>query len=390
MPTQHSTPQTVLMIGPPLDQVGGIVAVAGQMRSLDFVDRHRLTFFPETHSREANEGFPRRVLRHVRHLALLRRTLRRTRATIIHIHTCSGFSFYRSTLDLLLGRLLGRRVVLHIHGAMFDEFHRTEPAWRRRVIAWSLARADRVIALSSRWRDKLLSIAPHAAVAVVENAVEIPDRPRPPRELPSAGCRFLLLARMDVWKGIDDLLAACERLHAGGVPFDLTLAGPPGTAGDAETINGKIASRQLQDAVRYVGSVEGERKAACFREADVYVQPSHYEGMPIALLEALAHGLPVVATRVGAVPEVLQHERQGLLVPAQARDQLSAAMRRVALDPALRQAMAGRAAALAARRFSLTRLRNDLLAIYDELSMPRRGTADTAVAHSGAFYPSSE
>lgn len=396
------SPQTVIVVGPPQNGVGGMASVVGQMLALDFSGQYNIELLPITLD-EAGEGsspcqsgsnscstatrrtrsqdrlnappahkWPgRSIVRHVRQLRLLRAAIRRTRASIVHIHTCSGFSFYRSALDMLVSERLGCRTILHIHGARFDEFHAGEQSWRRSLIAWSLSRADCVIALSQGWREKLQGMAPNARLVVIENAVDLP-RVAPNscggRQAPvDEACRFLLLARMDEWKGVDDLLCACARLHAAGDAIELTLAGPPGTAGDTDGLGKKIAARNLESVVRYVGPVHGARKYDLLARADVYVQPSHHEGMPIALLEALACGLPVVATRVGAVPEVIDDRRHGLLVPPRRPDALAQAMRELANDVRLRRAMSHAARALAVERFSISRFRKDLILAYDGL-----------------------
>ena len=113
--------------------------------------------------------------------------------------------------------------------------------------------------------------------------------------------------------------------------------------------------------------MDGSDKAALLDAADVYVRPSNHEGMPISLLEALACGLPIVATRVGAVPEVVTDGREGLLPPPHRPDLLAHAMKRIMDDEATRSAMAGAARRLAQRRFSLNRFRDDVMALYDEL-----------------------
>jgi glycosyltransferase involved in cell wall biosynthesis len=176
---------------------------------------------------------------------------------------------------------------------------------------------------------------------------------------------------MDEWKGIDDLLSACRRLHQEEITFDLTLAGPPGTAGDETVLNDKIREFGLTGTVRYVGAVYGHQKSALLASADAYVQPSHYEGMPIAMLEALSFGLPVVATRVGAVPEMITEGHSGLLVPPHRPDLLAQAMKRVASNTACRRAMSYAARALAHDRFSTTRLRRDLLSLYHSIMADR-------------------
>lgn len=184
---------------------------------------------------------------------------------------------------------------------------------------------------------------------------------------PSRPCRFLMLARMDEWKGVDDLLDACVQLQVHGAAFELLLAGPPGSAGDARTLARKIADRQLTRAVQYLGEVRGRQKAGLLARADVLVQPSHSEGMPITVLEAFAHGRPVVATRVGAMPEVVEHGTTGLLVSPREPHALAAAMECLARDADLRTRCGMEARRLAETRFSPARLRDDLVRIYDEL-----------------------
>ncbi|MEK7730445.1 MAG: glycosyltransferase family 4 protein, partial [Planctomycetota bacterium] len=101
--------------------------------------------------------------------------------------------------------------------------------------------------------------------------------------------------------------------------------------------------------------------------ADAYVQPSRHEGMPLSLLEALAYGLAVVATRVGAVPEVIDDRLHGLLVPPGDPGQLAHAMRELATDEELREAMSRAGRDLVRRRFNVARFRKDLVSLYDSL-----------------------
>ena len=368
--SEKPSTSTVIVVGPSVTEFGGMASVVRQMLALDFGDEYRPEAFPVTVSSNPGESPIARLTRHVRHLSLLRAAVLKAQAPIVHIHTCSGFSFFRSVLDMLVAQRLGRPAILHIHGAAFDEFYDDAGPLSRRLIAWSLSRADRVVALSESWRAKLHEMAPDARLTVIENAVAIP--PAPPSDGHKGPCRFVLLARMDEWKGIDDLLAACVDLRTTGVDLEVVLAGPPGTAGHEDTLAQKIGTRGLEHVIRYVGPVQGEEKAGLLHWADAYVQPSHHEGMPISLLEALAHGLPVVATRVGAVPEVISDGREGLLVPPHQPSALAAAMRDLAGDAARRRAMSCAARLKASSRFSLDRFRDDLVSLYDAVRTGNR------------------
>ncbi|MFQ5414941.1 MAG: glycosyltransferase, partial [Phycisphaerae bacterium] len=191
------------MIGPPASMTGGIAGVAAQLHRIDYGPDVRTAFFATTHAPRTSESLPARALRHARHLAALRRTIAAVAPDIVHIHTCSGFSFYRAAADAQLARRARCRVILHVHGAAFDVFYARAGRTARWIIDKTLSAADSVIALSLGWQQKLHAIAPAARITVVANAVDLP--PAPAKTSTDGPCRFLLLARMDTWKGVDDL-----------------------------------------------------------------------------------------------------------------------------------------------------------------------------------------
>ncbi|MEK6798808.1 MAG: glycosyltransferase family 4 protein [Planctomycetota bacterium] len=356
----------VVVVGPDESHVGGMSSVAQQTLRIDLGERFTRTYLPFTHSNRERESLALRLLRHVVQSVRVWRAGHGGSNVIVHLHTCSGFTFYRSLADVLLAKAAGGRTILHVHGAAFDRFYDESGRIGRWMIRSGLASADRVVALSAGWRRKLLAMASGANVVVIENAVAEPSVGN--RAEASGVCRFLVLSRMDAWKGIDDVLDACLELRRRRARFHLTLAGPPGTAGGAAELTEKIQARNLAGFVEYVGTVVGKEKEVLLRRADVFVLPSHHEGMPISLLEALSHGLAVVATTVGAVPEVVDPPREGLLVPPHEPARLADAMGKLLADEALRRAMGTRARGAAVTRFSERRLRQDLTTLYDDLT----------------------
>lgn len=370
-------PVTIIHVGPPPTATGGVSTVVEAIVGLDLAPRYRIEFLPTTHRDGPRESLRRRWLRHARKAGELHRMFRigradhgrrnggRVRPRILHLHTCSGFSFWRSLIDLEIGRRSGCRTALHIHGARFDEFYHAQPAPLRALIRTSLRRASVVIALSPDWAQRLRHISPRANVAVIENAIAVPAPRTTPRS--PGPCRFLTLCRMDAWKGIDDLLDACLTLVEGGAAFELVLAGPPGSAGDASMLRRKIAARGVQHCVTYVGELRGHKRDARLDWADVLVQPSHQEGMPMSVLEGMARGLAVVATSVGALPEVITPGVHGLLVAPRDPVALAHALRNTIDDPDQRRTLGQNARDLIRTRFHPDRYRRDLLALYDGL-----------------------
>lgn len=385
-------PINVVMVGPPLDSMGGMTSVVRQTVGLAYDGRYAVHHLPTTHGNQLDERSWQKLRRHRAQVDRLHRTVKELDARIVHIHTCSGFSFYRSLVDMLAARRLDCHTVLHVHGAQFNEFFHESSAPARWSIGWGLSRADRVIALSSSWRDKLLAMAPAANVTVIENSVA-PGNERAVREAGhSESCHFIILARMDQWKGIDDALEASHELAQRGVNFRLTLAGPEGTAGDAAGLIEKIRSLGIAHQVCYIGPVEGDAKTNLLESADVYLLPSHNEGMPVSLLEALAHGLPIVGTCVGAVPEVVEDGVVGFLVPPKSPSQLAEAMATIATNVGRRAQFANAARCLAKSRFSLMRFERELIGLYDGLLRSRPPELDVlkqshAMWHAPAGTP---
>ena len=115
------------------------------------------------------------------------------------------------------------------------------------------------------------------------------------------------------------------------------------------------------------GWVSGEAKRALWESANAFVLPSHVEALPMSMLEAMAHGLPVIATRVGSVPEVITDGVNGLLVPPQQVGELARAMSRLAVSPALRDQL-GRAGLLSVQQtFAVERVCDALATIYESV-----------------------
>lgn len=176
----------------------------------------------------------------------------------------------------------------------------------------------------------------------VPNAVEPPGAPLPPR--PGRGAETIVgfLGRLAPEKGLPSLLDAVRRAREARHDVRLRICGP----GDRSGLQAEVASQGLSGAVELSGPVAAPR--ALLERCDVLALPSTSEGFPNVLLEAMAHGRACVATEVGGVPELVEHEVEALLVPAAAPVALASALVRLHVDRGLehRLGAAGRARAL--------------------------------------------
>lgn len=407
-------PPRVLMAGPPPDQVGGMNSAIEAILSSPLAARcvlHRYAHLPAARpAARAGAGpngaasRPRRVarllaagLRHLRGLADLARTIRRLRSDIVHIHTCSFQSFYRSLLDAAVVRLAGRRVCLHIHGGRFAEFCAASGRGARWLIRRGAEAADAVIVLSPRWATQLRPYLGASRLAVVPNGVAVPAVPRPARP-PGGPCRFVYLGPLSHAKGLAELIEAADRLRSAGVPFELVFAGPAVPA-DPTDWRQVIAWRGLSDHVRLAGTVRGPARTALLAASDCLVLPSHSEGLPMVVLEAAAAGLAVVATAVGSLPEMLAPSAEvpalagaaGIapLVPPGDAAALAREMAALARDPALRRRVADNLRQRVRTAHSLDLLAARLGALYGEIrARPRAALLGTGERLAGRItYP---
>ena len=241
-------------------------------------------------------------------------------------------------------------------------------------------RADRVIATDDATRDevpRLLGVDP-AKVVVLPNGVD-PDEiaqltPADPRRvvaekfpaLRDASPMLLSVGRLEGYKGVGDVLAAVALLAAGGgMPAGWTLV----VAGDGDA---PPLSPALAGHVRFAGRVEDAVLHALYARADVFVHATRYEGSSLVTLEAMAHGLPVVATRAGGIPDKVVDGETGLLVTPGDVKALAEAIATVVADHARARGMGERGRARLEERFSSARLIGRTLALYEDLLRARR------------------
>ncbi|HKA37820.1 MAG TPA: glycosyltransferase family 4 protein [Thermoanaerobaculia bacterium] len=188
-------------------------------------------------------------------------------------------------------------------------------------------------------------------------------RPEPPR--------ILCVARLVKVKNHELLLRACALLRDRGREFRCVLVGDGAERGELEA---RRAEFHLEDIVEMRGAAPREEVLERWREAAIGVLTSSSEGMPVALMEAAACGVPVVATAVGGLTELVEHGRTGLLVPAGDAPALAAALERLLTEPQTAREMGLAARRRAEELFSVRREVDALLALWDQV-LDRRQTA---------------
>ncbi len=361
--------RTVVVCGPQLSAIGGGPTHINNVLSSPLSRRFRLVHF-EIGSRGAESPAvgERVVTKLWRIMVTPGRFLRAIlveRPAVVHVNTSLNHkSFWRDAVLMLLSRMFQRRVVCQIHGGSLIAFCRARAM--RAVAKLVFGMADVVIVLSSTERDNFEHLISVAKVRRIQNAIDLSCYQAGERRAHLGSVSSLAyLGRLDREKGLFEALDAFAILktYPQFAQATFLLAGTGPARDDLER---RICELRLVECVRLVGRVSGNAKTAFLKMADVFVFPSYHEGLPYALLESIAAGTPVVASRVGGIPDVVIDGEHGVLIEPRSPMDIVQAILRLSDPKTDLRSMSAECGRWANERFGLDRLADELGSAYDD------------------------
>lgn len=275
------------------------------------------------------------VVYFIQSLTQLNKQFRKWKPDLAHIHFSSKGSTFRK---YFVARLLHKQQVpyiLHAHGGGYREFYQQMPTFVKRRIQWMLHSSAGLIVLSEQWRDFYRSLLGECArpIWVMPNPVELPEHWQVDTD---DVLKLLFLGRMGEHKGTDRILQAVARLPvAVRNRVRLYMAGD----GEVEAVRRSAESLGLQAQVDIRHWIEGEEKQRWLQETNAFILPSRAEGLPMAMLEAMAYGKALIVSPVGGIPEFVNDGQEGLLVPPEDIEAISQAIAYLAEHPEQRKQM---------------------------------------------------
>jgi glycosyltransferase involved in cell wall biosynthesis len=344
----------VVMIGTALDSPGGMTSVVRCFRDGGFFDDWRVAYLASFE----RPGLLTQL--RVMSLAVLRfvRLVLTREVSLVHVHSASRGSFWRKSVFCAMARGAGIPYIFQLHSGEFPVFYQDECGpLARRWIRHTLERAASVVALTEGWRGELAVIAPGAHIIVIGNpvvasAVMAGDDGNVPN--------ILFLGRLREKKGVFDLVRAVPDVVARVPGSHFMLAGD----GELDAVRSLAIELGVSDAISLPGWVDGEAKDRLLASASVLVLPSYFEGLPVCVLEAMAAGVPVVASAVGGIPELLQSGECGWLVAPGDEKALARALIEALCDQHLRDAKRRQALLQIRKDYSYQTLAGRLSAAY--------------------------
>lgn len=362
--------RSVLMVGTDLRGIGGIKAVVCGYQDAGLFDRIGCTYVA-THRYGSVRTKIAAAITGWSRVAMLLCTLD---APLVHVHLASRASFWRKRVVCLMARIARRPYLLHLHGGEFLKFYQQESSpLAQRLIRKTFADAAVIIALSEEWRERVLRICPTARVEILTNGVALP-RIEPVRRLDGRESTVLFMGELTRGKGVYDLIRAVARLADEFPRLQLICAGT-GASAPLHQLAGELG---IADRVICPGWLDGERKRAALASATVFALPSYAEGMPMALLEAMSWRVPVIATPVGGIPQVLTDGVNGLLVAPGDVERLSAGLGRILRESPLRERLGKAARETVEDRFSVDSAVERLCGIYRRFGIREHSNLEVA------------
>ena len=309
----------------------------------------------------------RGIFRLVPYLVRLGANLRK--CDVLHIMANSGWAWHLFAAPaIVIGRTRGIPIVVHYHGGLAREFLRKST----RSVLFTLRRASAVVVPSRFLQEVFSEFGIHAEI--IPNIVDL-DKFHADPDARFEGMHVVVARNLERIYGIDVAIRAAKILHSEFPNFVLSIAGTGPERAPLEQLANQLG---LGSVVRFTGALQSEEIAALYRQADVMLNPSRADNAPTAIIEAAASGLPVVSTRVGGVPYLVEHGRSAWLVPSEDPQTMATGIKRVFEDSALKRTLRENGLALA-RSCSWEVVRSQWLNLYQRIVEQRAPGRDSAV-----------
>lgn len=322
---------TIVILGPHRAAMSGVSTHVNLLMQSALRGEFELVHF-QVGSEGRGEGAVGRVLRLLASPFALFATILFRQASIVHINTSlNPRAYWRDLVYLAVAKLLRARVVYQVHGGELPQEFFAGSRWRTAFLRWTLGLPELIVVLARVELDAYRRFVPAQEVVAIPNGVDCRAFAHIPTVVtaPQEPLRLIFLGRVAREKGLYETLQGLRLALELGVDARLTVAG----GGPEEPRLRRYAvALGIGGRVTFVGPVFGSDKANLLAGSDVMLLPSYSEGLPYSLLEGMAAGIPVIATPVGAIPDVVTEGIHGHLVRARDGRAVAEALVRMAGD----------------------------------------------------------
>lgn len=324
----------VVIVGPAPGQAGGISSVMSYLQTETLQDRQFDIRFLDT-MRNGSWSVPKFVGVVATASLIMAQARLSARRVVFHLNVSTGGSTYRKWFISCLCRMSATPYVVHLHGSKYRAFFGNSKPIVRRMVKSLFTSAKSVIVLGNTWHDYViaqLSVDPNRVAIVANGTPKIAQDLDWPNRADYKKIRIIFSGRISKQKGVPELLAAADRVYKDCQEFELVLMGD---SRDEQLLE-QARARPYCVVTGWLSHDDVVKELA---SSHVFTLPSHDEGLPMAMIEAMSLGMPVVVTTVGAIPDVIVSGREGYLVEPGNISALTEALGSLVREPSLREEM---------------------------------------------------
>lgn len=340
----------VLMIGPARNVKGGMTTVVDNYFEYGLQNFVNLKYIESCNDTNIFSKF----LKEKKGLTEFKRIM--NNYDIMHIHMASRRSTFRKGKYVKLAKKIGKKVILHIHGAEFKLFYNECTEKQKKYVREILNLADKIIVLSEGWKKYFKTMVDENKIIVIYNSIIVPKDFKKNLETQS----ILFLGRIGYRKGIYDLIEVVNKLLIEFPKLKLYIGGD----GEVNKLKNLIEEKKMQDNIKYIGWVSGKEKEKMLKECSFYILPSYNEGLPMSILEGMAYKNITISTNVGGIPEVIKNNYNGFIFTPGNTDELYNLLKKVLKDKEKRIRLSCNARKTIEEKFNIVNNINTLLTIY--------------------------
>jgi glycosyltransferase involved in cell wall biosynthesis len=258
--------------------------------------------------------------------------------------------------------------VLHIHAADFDQLFCFQSKIINIYLQLVWKAVDLIITVSDEWQRIVSSVLSNNQIITLRNCIDVATFSGSLEKDSDSRAKALFLGSIGPRKGVFDLFKAIQILKNQGEPLQVWVAGYEESEGEYVKARDCLKEMQILDSCEFIGKTIGPDKDELLRKANIFILPSYHEGLPMALLEAMAAGLAIVSTDVGGIPEVVSDGYNGFLFSPGDIIGMAEKLKILVRDSSLRVLMGSRSYEIVRQEFDVAPYVKQLIKIYDNLA----------------------
>lgn len=291
----------------------------------------------------------------------------RRQPVIVHIFTCSYWGFWRNAFHIMVAKLLRRKTIFHVLGAIDIFYSRESGLLSKFLIKRTLNLADVLIVQSPKLKDFVSAIS-KKKVIVIFNGIDFHRFKKQPKykdgiKLHANGKIILTVGALGHNKGTFDILKAIPLVVKNDFKVFFYFIG----RGEVSKFLDVCRKLDIENYGKFLESVSEDEKIDLYLSSDIFILPSYAEGQPLAILEAMAAGLPVISTTVGSIPEVISDGENGFLIEPGDYEALADKINFLLANDEFRRKIGELNSKTARDKYDVKRVFREIAGVYDSL-----------------------